>query len=85
MPRYVIESPGALRIPVDDDIGACSCAVSSQSSLRDEVTWLHSYVSLDRSRTFCVCDAPTLEAIRREAGRNGLPIVRVTQVHLLDS
>ena len=48
------------------------------------VTWLHSYVSADASRTFCVYEAPSPEAVRRAARRNGLPTDRITQVHVLD-
>ena len=48
------------------------------------VTWVHSYVSEDREKTFCVCDAPNPEAIRKTAGRNNLPVDRITQVRVLD-
>ena len=34
--------------------------------------------------TWCVYDAPSPEAIRAAAGRNGLPVDRVTQVQVLD-
>jgi len=37
----------------------------------------------DRKRTFCVYDAPTPEAIRQVAGRNKLPIERITEVRVL--
>ena len=48
------------------------------------VTWVHSYVSDDRTKTFCVYDAPTPEAIRKAAARNRLPVERITQVRVLD-
>ena len=48
------------------------------------VTWVHSYVSDDRSKTFCVYDGPSPEAIRRTASRNELPVDRITQVSVLD-
>ena len=38
------------------------------------VTWVHSYVSPDRTGTFCVYDGPSPEAIRKVADCNGLPI-----------
>ena len=34
------------------------------------VTWLHSYVSEDKRRTFCVYDGPSPEAIRKSAADN---------------
>jgi hypothetical protein len=48
------------------------------------VTWLSSYVSEDRGKTFCVYDAPNPEAIRKTAARNALPVDRITQVRVLD-
>ena len=48
------------------------------------VTWLHSYVSDDMRRAFCVYEAPSPEAIRKTAKRNGLPIDRITEVRVLD-
>lgn len=83
MPRYVIESLGAVNVPVDDT-GAVSHGATTQHNLTKEVTWLGSYVSRDRSRTFCICDGPSTEAITRAAGRNRLPIARITEVQLLD-
>ena len=50
----------------------------------DGVTWLHSYVSEDRTRAFCVYEGPSPEAIRKTAARNRLPVDRITQVRVLD-
>jgi Protein of unknown function (DUF4242) len=41
-------------------------------------------VSQDESKTFCVYDAPSPEAIRKTARRNDLPVDRITQVRVLD-
>jgi hypothetical protein len=48
------------------------------------VTWIHSYVSQDRQKTFCIYDAPSPEAIRRTARQNDLPVDRITKVSVLD-
>jgi Protein of unknown function (DUF4242) len=48
------------------------------------VTWVHSYVSADKSTTFCVYDGPSPEAIRRVAELNQLPVDRITEVRVLD-
>ena len=50
----------------------------------DGVTWIHSYVSTDKRKTFCVYDGPDPETIRRAADRNGLPIEQITRVSVLD-
>jgi Nickel responsive protein SCO4226-like len=85
MPRYIVERefPDGLRIPIDDT-GAQACLTLVDSNLADQVTWIRSYVSADKKRTFCVYDAPSPEAIRRAATRNKLPLDRITEVRVLD-
>jgi Nickel responsive protein SCO4226-like len=85
MPRYVVERtfPGGLRIPAGGEGTALWLAVVERNA--DEgVTWVHSYVSDDKTKTFCVYDAPSPEAIRKTAARNELPVERITQVRVLD-
>jgi hypothetical protein len=85
MPRYVIERefPDGLNIPVDAN-GRRACLAVVDSNASDQVTWIHSYVSADKKKTFCIYDGPSPEAIRRAAGRNKLPIERITEVQVLD-
>jgi Protein of unknown function (DUF4242) len=85
MPRYVVERtfPGGLAIPATPD-GAEACLTVVGRNADEGVTWIHSYVSDDRTKTFCVYDAPSPEAIRRTAGRNELPVDRITEVRVLD-
>lgn len=85
MPRYIVERefPDGLQIPVDE-AGAKTCLTVVESNLADQVTWVHSYVSADKRKTFCVYDAPSPEAIRRTATRNRLPVERITEVRILD-
>jgi hypothetical protein len=77
MPRYLVERafPGDLVIPI---------AAVLAGNADEGVTWVHSYVSEDRRKTFCIYDAPTPEAIRKTAARNGLPVEQITQVRVLD-
>ena len=85
MPRYVVERtfPEGLHIPVDAQ-GAATCLAVVSSNADDGVTWVHSYVSEDKRKTFCVYDAPSPEAIRKTADRNSLPLDQITQVSVLD-
>jgi hypothetical protein len=85
MPRYVVERefPDGLQIPVDET-GAKSCLAVVENNLVDQVTWIHSYVSTDKKKTFCVYDAPAPEAIRLTATRCKLPVQRITEVRILD-
>jgi hypothetical protein len=85
MPRYVVERtfPEGLHIPVDAG-GAKVCLTVVDHNADEGVTWVHSYVSDDKSKTFCVYDAPNPEAIRKTAGKNSLPVDKITQVSVLD-
>lgn len=85
MPRYVVERtfPGGLEIPVDAD-GAATCLTVVDRNADFGVTWVHSYVSEDKRKTYCVYDGPSPEAVRRAADANGLPVDRVTLVSVLD-
>ena len=85
MPRYLIERefPDGLQISVDET-GAKACLAVVEANVADQVTWVHSYVSADKRKTFCVYDAPSPEAIRRTASRNKLPVARITEVRVLD-
>ena len=85
MPRYIVERSftEALRIPVNDE-GTEMCRMVVLNNAEDNVTWGHSYVSDDGTKTFCVYDAPSPEAIRRAARRNNLPVDRITEVRVLD-
>lgn len=85
MPRYLVERtfPEGLQIPVTEE-GAGMCLNVVNNNADDGVTWVHSYVSDDKQKTFCVYDGPTPEAIRRAATRNGLPVDRITRVSVLD-
>jgi hypothetical protein len=85
MPRYIVERdfPDGLQVPIDDT-GAKACLAVIDSNMADLVTWVHSYVSMDKKKTFCVYDGPSPEAIRRTAGRSKLPVERITEVRVLD-
>jgi len=72
-----------LRIPMDD-AGRTTVNSVADTDSGEAVTWVHSYVSDDRTKTFCVYDGPNPEAIRRVAERNGLPVDAITEVRVLD-
>ena len=85
MPRYLIERqfPDRLGL-VPDQQGRQVAADVIANNARDGVTWVQSYVTPDKKRTFCIYDAPSPEAIRQAANRNGLPVERITEVRVLD-
>ena len=85
MPRYVVERTfeSGLGIPAGAE-GARVCLEVVARNGDEGVTWVHSYVSEDKHKTFCVYDAPNPEAVRKTALRNALPVDRITQVSVLD-
>jgi hypothetical protein len=85
MPRYVVQRTFAegLQIPIQSG-GADLCDGIIERNAEEGVTWISSFVSEDKTRTFCIYDAPTPEAIRKTAARNRLPVDRITQVRILD-
>ncbi len=85
MPRYVVERtfPDGLSIPMTDQ-GAEVCLTVVGNNMQDNVTWVHSYVTTDKKKTFCIYDAPSPEAVRAAAKRSNLPVDKITQVDVLD-
>ena len=85
MPRYIVERTFAdgLQIPVTEE-GSQACLRVVARNADVGVTWVQSYVSDDKHKTFCVYDGPDPESIRRAADRNGLPIDHITRVSVLD-
>lgn len=85
MPRYMVERtfPDGLEIPVNGQ-GAAACLSIVDKNADVSVTWMHSYVTEDHKKTFCIYDGPNPEAIRQAAERNGLPVDRISLVSVLD-
>ena len=85
MARYMIERtfPDGLEIPTTT-AGLKACLGVVENNAAEQVTWVHSYVSDDHRKTFCVYDGPSPEAIRRAASLNDLPIDSITEISVLD-
>ena len=85
MPRYFVECtfPDGFALPRTAE-GAQTCLVIVSNNAQDNVTWLHSYVTTDKKKLFCIYDAPSPEAIRNAAARNHMPVDNIVQVSVLD-
>jgi hypothetical protein len=88
VPRYLVERTFAARSPggaegVERDAAGC-CDAVIRANAREGVTWVHSFVTPDRRRSFCIVDSPSPEAIRVAAQANELPVDRITEVRVLD-
>ena len=85
MQRFMVQRtfPTGLAIPINDD-GAAAAQKVVDVNAEKGVTWVHSYVSDDKTRTFCIYDAPSPEAVREVAETNGLPVDEILSVSVLD-
>lgn len=85
MPRYLIERsfPEGLEIPTSTEGRTTALAVVANNAT-EGVTWIHSYVSEDHRRTYCIYDGPSPESLRRAAGLSELPLESITEVSVLD-
>jgi hypothetical protein len=85
MPRFVVERTftDGLAILATPD-GATACLAVINNNAEENVTWVTSYVTHDRARTYCVYDGPNRESIERAATANGLPIDSISEVRVLD-
>ena len=85
MSRFIVERtfPDGLHIPMTAQ-GAAECLGVVDRAAEVGVTWITSYVTTDRKKSFCVYDGPDEESIHRAAHRTDLPVDQVTRVSVLD-
>ena len=85
MPRYLVERTFSAGAGAAADSGAAACRDAViRANASAGVTWLHSFVTPDRRRSFCIVDAASPEAIRVAAQATALPVDRITEVRVFD-
>lgn len=85
MPRYLVERTFPEGLPLRPNAEGEKVSTSVvQKNATNGVTWIHSYVTPDRKKTYCIYDGPSPEAIREAAQANGLPVDRISEVKVLD-
>jgi hypothetical protein len=79
VPRYLVERtfPAGLNVLLDTN-GASAFGEIVARNATEHVVWVHSYVSPDKRKSFCIYDAPDPEAIWLVASRNSLPVGTIT-------
>lgn len=85
MPRYIVERefPKGLEIPTTPE-GQKAMLGVVENNATEQVTWVQSFVTDDHTKTFCVYDGPSPEAIRRAAGLSELPVNKISEISVLD-
>jgi hypothetical protein len=81
MPLYLIERNYAQQIDPDGEL----VRAIEEVNAAEGVSWLHSFLTADRRRTYCLYEAPTPEAIYAAAARAGLPADVVVEVSRLSA
>jgi hypothetical protein len=69
MPVFLIERRFADELDVDADTAEGVNRINAE----EDVRWLYSFLSADKRKTYCLYEAPSVEAIQRAAKRAGLP------------
>jgi hypothetical protein len=75
--------PAGLELPTTGE-GLAACLGVVANNATEQVTWVRSFVTSDHTKTFCVYDGPSPEAIRRAAGLNDLPVDAISEISVLD-
>jgi hypothetical protein len=84
MPRYLVERTFAQGAAADECGPDDRRDAVIRANAREGVTWLHSFVTPDRRRSFCIVESPSPEAIRLAAQATTLPVDRITEVRVFD-
>ena len=76
MPVYVIERRFADQLDLSSD----EFDLLEDINADEGVSWLYSFLSADRHRSYCLYEAPSPDAIIAAARRAGIPADVVTEV-----
>ncbi|HSC91796.1 MAG TPA: DUF4242 domain-containing protein [Gaiellaceae bacterium] len=76
MPLYVIERSFAERLELPEDVVRRIDDVNAEEG----VSWLFSFITADRLRTYCLYEAPSPDAIMEAARRANVPADEIVEV-----
>ena len=76
MPLYVIERAFAEQL----DLTADDVRLIEDVNAEEGVSWLFSFLSADRRRTYCLYESPSPEAILEAARRANVPADSIVEV-----
>ncbi|WP_394553613.1 DUF4242 domain-containing protein [Agromyces sp. MMS24-JH15] len=76
MPFYIIERNYAEQVVVPVESAPDINLINDD----EDVRWVYSFLSVDRRRSYCLYEAPSIEAIVAAARRAGLPADVITEV-----
>lgn len=78
MPRYLIQRTvpaGILNGVTNENLQS----IQATNAVYD-VRWIHTYVNRDKTKTFCIYEGPSEEAVRLANARNNLSIDQLDEI-----
>ena len=76
MPKFLIERNFADELEVTKDAADSVQRINAEEGVK----WLFSFLSADKKKTYCLYEAPSIEAIRLAAKRNNLPADVIVEI-----
>lgn len=63
-----------------DGLDAAGKKQVNTANAAKDVRWVHSYASADKTRTFCIYEGPSEQAVRDAAAANKIPVDSIVEV-----
>jgi hypothetical protein len=76
MTVFLIERNFAEQLEINPEIAAAVNEINDEAG----VQWLISFLSADKKKTYCLYEAPNIEAIREAARKAGIPADSIIEV-----
>ena len=80
MPLFMIERNFGKELELSDEGVNAICDINKRENIR----WVHSYLTADKKSTYCLYEAPDEDSIRSAALALSLPANKVTEVSRID-
>lgn len=80
MPLFVIERNFAEQLEIDAE----TVQLVDEINADEGVSWLFSFLSADRRKTYCLYEAASPAALRAAAERSNIPADAIVEVNRLD-
>lgn len=76
MPMFIVERQFAERFDPDE----ATLRLVDQYHEEHDITWLTSFLSADKKRTYCLYECADIEVLRQHAADLGVPLDAITEV-----
>ncbi len=76
VPIYLVERRFAEQFAMPDGYGA----LAAEYEEIHDITWLSSFLSADKKKTYCLYEVDDIEILRKHAADLGLPIDSIVEV-----